>query len=77
MPGFAPYREERGEENTGPLHKEERPDLWINVYTSLTRKQRILGYLEYTSEKAWIEPVAQGIGMAQTRFVSTHHACRA
>lgn len=33
--------------------------------------------LEYTSERAWIEPVAQGIGMAQTSFVSTHHACQA
>lgn len=33
--------------------------------------------LEYTSEQARIEPVAQGIGMAQTSFVSTHHAFRA
>lgn len=33
--------------------------------------------LEYTSEQAWIELVAQGIGMAQTSFVSPHHACRA
>lgn len=29
------------------------------------------------SEKAWIEPLAEGIGMAQTSFVSTHHACQA
>lgn len=33
--------------------------------------------LERRSEQAWIEPVAEGIGMAQTSFVSTHHACQA
>lgn len=33
--------------------------------------------LECTREKAWTEPLAEGIGMAQTSFVSTHHACQA
>lgn len=33
--------------------------------------------VEYPSEQAWIEPAAEGIGMAQTSCLSTHHARRA
>lgn len=33
--------------------------------------------VEYPSEQAWIESAAEGIGMAQTSYLSTHHARRA
>lgn len=33
--------------------------------------------VEYTSDQAWIEPVALRIGMAQSSFVLPHHAYRA